>query len=85
MKAAKLATSPRLRRVLDLLERSGGWLTTRRIVREAHVCAVNSIVAELRANDCEIECRVKVLSTGARRHQYRLASAPEGWRERTDG
>lgn len=44
--AASLA-SPRLRRVLDLL-RDGKPRTTRQIVRQARVMAVNACVSELR-------------------------------------
>lgn len=36
---------------------SGQPKTTRQIIREAGVCAVNSIVAELRANGIVITCR----------------------------
>jgi len=54
MHAAPL-TSPRLRRVLQVL-RDGRPHTTREIVRRAHVVAVNSCIAELRANGAEILC-----------------------------
>ena len=61
MHAASLARSPRLQRVhaflLDGKERS-----TRSIVVGAHVCAVNSCIAELRAppNNAVIECRTAI-------------------------
>ena len=48
-------TSPRLSRVLAVL-RDGRPHTTREIVRRAHVVAVNSCIAELRANGAEIFC-----------------------------
>ena len=48
-------TSARLQRVLAVL-RDGRSHTTREIVRAARVCAVNSCIAELRANGCEITC-----------------------------
>ncbi|WP_210879197.1 helix-turn-helix domain-containing protein [Roseovarius autotrophicus] len=48
-------TSPRLQRVLAVL-RDGRPHTTREIVRRAHVVAVNSCIAELRANGAEILC-----------------------------
>lgn len=54
MKHASLA-SPRLQRVLALLK-DGKPHTTREIVRKAHVVAVNSCIAELRANGAEILC-----------------------------
>ena len=56
LKAAHLATSPRLQRVADLLA-DGREHATMEIVQAAQVCAVNSIVAELRANGLEILCR----------------------------
>lgn len=56
MKAAHLATSPRLQRVAELLA-DGREHTTLEIVQAAQVCAVNSIVSELRANGLQILCR----------------------------
>ena len=55
MHSAKLETSQRLQRTLAVLKQ--GKATTRQIIRKAHVCAVNSIIAELRANGIRIECR----------------------------
>lgn len=55
MHAARLEASPRLQRVLDVLM-TGRDLTTLDIVVEAGVCAVNSCVAELRANGYDIRC-----------------------------
>ena len=72
MKAARLDSSPRLRRVLDFL-----WdmkeHTTRDIVVGAHVCAVNSCVSELRANGFNVTCRQEVVG-GQRCWIYKLAS-----------
>lgn len=56
MHAADLAHSPRLQRVADLLT-DGQEHSTMEIIHAAQVCAVNSIVAELRANGLEIVCR----------------------------
>ena len=56
MKAARLASSERLQRVDDLLE-DGYEHSTREILLQAKVCAVNSIIAELRANGRKILCR----------------------------
>lgn len=56
MHAASLDRSPRLQRVHDLLK-DGAERSTMDIMLNAQVCAVNSIVAELRANGAEIECR----------------------------
>lgn len=57
MHFAKLRTSKRLQRVLGLLA-SGREYSTRDIIVGANVCAVNSIVAELRRNGIAITCRV---------------------------
>lgn len=56
MKAARLDTSARLQRVDSLLA-SGGEYTTLEIISHCGVCAVNSIIAELRANGRNIRCR----------------------------
>jgi hypothetical protein len=57
MHAARIEKSGRLRRVLELLrEKRSEGATTRDIIDVAHVCAVNSIVSELRANGFRIEC-----------------------------
>ena len=70
MHAARLDRSDRLRRVLDVLKDRKPH-STRTIAGEANVCAVNSIVAELRANGYKIECyRV------GRLWYYRLEEAP---------
>lgn len=58
MKAAKLASSPRLQRVYALLS-DGRPHTTRDIVTGAHVCAVNSCIAELRENGVPVHCERK--------------------------
>lgn len=72
MNAARLDSSPRLRRVLDFLSDLREH-TTRDIVVGAHVCAVNSCVAELRANGFDIACRQEMVQ-GQRLWIYRLAS-----------
>lgn len=56
MKSAKLNTSRRLQRVLAVLA-DGQEHSTRDIVYEADVCAVNSIISELRANGVTITCK----------------------------
>ncbi|TQV63942.1 MAG: hypothetical protein FNT29_06075 [Halothiobacillaceae bacterium] len=60
MKAAKLETSDRLKRVHDLLKR-GGEYSTMQIVQQAQVCAVNSIAAELRVNGVPVKSRLEVV------------------------
>lgn len=65
--------SARLQRVLNVLRIAGrDGMTTAEIIHEAHVCAVNSAVAELRANEYEISCECE--SRGVFR--YRLISEP---------
>ena len=56
MHAASVSSSKRLQRVLAVLE-DGLEHTTYEIVHQAQVCAVNSIVAELRVNGLNIRCQ----------------------------
>jgi len=56
MKAAKLENSDRLQRV-DRLLNTGLEFSTREIAQFAHVCAVNSIIGELRENGRDIMCQ----------------------------
>ena len=74
MHAARLAESPRLQRTLAVLA-DGREHTTRDILTAARVCAVNSIVAELRANGHHITCRQQVTDDG-RVWLYRLEGGP---------
>ncbi len=55
MRAARLARSARLRRVHALLL---DWQphSTLEIINQAQVCAVNSVIAELRQNGMQINC-----------------------------
>ena len=55
MNSAKLNNSPRLQRVLQVLS-TGREYSTLDIIRRARVCAVNSIVSELRDNGVDIHC-----------------------------
>ena len=55
MNNARLSKSLRLQRVFNVLL-DGQEHTTRDLIRKAHVCAVNSIAAELRANGIIINC-----------------------------
>ena len=54
--AATLEGSERLQRVAYLLSDYREY-TTRQIVKQADVCAVNTIVQELRENGLKIACR----------------------------
>jgi len=55
MNAASLETSKRLKRLFRFLK-DGKEHTTLEIVQGARVCAVNSAVAELRANGVDVAC-----------------------------
>lgn len=56
MHAARLDHSDRLQRVRTLLA-DGVPRTTLEIIHGAHVCAVNSIAAELRHNGVAVACQ----------------------------
>ncbi|MEO1750703.1 hypothetical protein [Thiofaba sp. EF100] len=70
--AAKMDNSPRLQRVAELLA-DGRWYSTLDIIVGAGVCAVNSCVAELRANGIPVDCR----RVGKDRFEYRRADVGE--------
>lgn len=72
MRAARIERSSRLQRVAELLS-DGRWYSTLDIIVGAGVCAVNSCVAELRANGLEIACR----RVGKERFEYRLIRAAD--------
>ncbi|APE43623.1 hypothetical protein BOO69_09510 [Sulfitobacter alexandrii] len=76
MHHGKLSTSPRLRRALRALQHAKGELSTRDLAEQADICAVNSTIAELRANGAEITCRQEV-KDGQRRFYYTLTKSPE--------
>lgn len=69
-------TSPRLQRVIAHLK-DGRWHTTRDILRAADVCAVNTVVSELRANGCDIKCK-RLRIEGALRYAYKLINHESG-------
>lgn len=76
MNAARLSTSPRLRRALWALREAGGEISTFELSRKAAICAVNSVVAELRANGCDIVCAQRC-EGGERRFYYTLKAEPK--------
>lgn len=78
MRYGRLATSARLMRALRALQRADGALSTLELARRARVCAVNSVVAELRANGAEITCRIDT-SSGKKRWMYTLTKSPKGY------
>ena len=71
MHAARLERSDRLRRVHELLS-DGQPRSTFEIVQDAGVCAVNSIIAELRDGGAVIECRQATAWSGKRIWLYRM-------------
>lgn len=73
MNYANVEKSPRLQRTLRVL-RAGGWHSTRALMRAADICAVNSVVAELRANGFAIDTRC----VGRGRYEYQLTTADGG-------
>lgn len=73
MHNAKLENSERLQRVLRFLS-DGRPRSTREIIHGAGVCAVNSIISELRANGLEITCRCADGRQGI--YEYILVSPP---------
>ena len=65
-----------LRRALAELRAAGGEISTWDLSRRAGICAVNSVIAELRAHGFEIDCRQEVRE-GRRRFFYTLLKEPE--------
>jgi hypothetical protein len=63
------ATSPRLRRALAALREYPAGLTTRQWLRKAHICAVNSVAAELRAQGYPVLCTPE-----GKLYRYRLVT-----------
>lgn len=68
MHNAKLEKSARLQRVLGLLR--NGPKTTMEIQRRANVCAVGTIISEIRANSIPVKC--ECIRKGV--YQYSLES-----------
>ena len=69
IRAANLKSSDRLGRVCRYLQ-DGKWHGTWEIIHACDVCAVNTVIAELRENGLRIETRCK----GLGQYQYRLSS-----------
>ena len=70
MHYGRIERSPRLQRVREVL-RDCRWHSTRQIMAEANVCAVNSCISELRANGFQIDCEHR-MQDGHRLFYYRL-------------
>lgn len=76
MHHGRLATSPRLQRALRALKKARGRISTRELIEAADICAVNSVIAELRANGADILCEQEA-KDGQRKFYYTLLKAPE--------
>lgn len=71
--AANPAKSRRLGSVLEFLSRRGAdGATTREIIEICKVCAVNSIIAELREAGHVISCKTRLDAGGGRVARYKL-------------
>lgn len=77
MHAARLDSSPRLQRTLEVIRAHPGGCTTLELVLLTGSCAVHSDVAELRAepNKIPISCRYERTVNGRRVYRYRLEEA----------
>lgn len=76
MNHARLIKSARLKRVHKLLS-DGKWHSTWEIIQRAKVAAVNSCVAELRANGAVIETEVRIDGPELeRRWFYKMTKGP---------
>jgi hypothetical protein len=73
MNYARLESSPRLQRTLKFLRRNRRWVSTREIIHGADVCAVNSIISELRANKFLIPKRCRGRGVYEYRYEGRVA------------
>ena len=73
IRAARIQRSNRLLKVLHFLQTRGAQgASTREIIEKCDVCAVNSIIAEIRANGYPISCSTKLSATGSRIATYVL-------------
>jgi len=72
--AARIDHSPRQQRTLAALRANRAGLTTAEVIRAAGVCAVNSIMDELREQGFPISTSREV-QDGARVWRYRLEEA----------
>lgn len=81
MKHRKLGTNATLQRVLKVLRiarsQGDGSITTMQISKRAKILAVNSVMAELRENGCQISCEQRRDADGKPRWHYRLEKEPK--------
>ena len=69
--AARLASSPRLKRLREALG-DGGWHSTWELMQATRNLAVGTSVSELRANGLDVACRTAKDEGGRTIYQYRL-------------
>lgn len=68
---AKLENSPRLQRVLKVLQ-GGGWYSTMEIATRSRNVATSTSISELKSNGIKIERRRESKKDGTQVHYYRL-------------
>lgn len=66
---AKVENSPRLQRILRVLA-DGAEHSTRNIITDANVCAVNTAISELRRNGYTIAAKSKGIRDGSHVYTY---------------
>ncbi|MEM6726914.1 MAG: helix-turn-helix domain-containing protein [Pseudomonadota bacterium] len=76
MHHARLASSPRLQRVLAILRDADGEVSSLEIAVQAQTVAASTCISELRANGCEISSRLETQPDGSRRWFYTLLKGP---------
>lgn len=80
MKHRKLSKNATLQKVFRYLKgakgRGDGTVTTRDIIIRTGVCAVNSVIGELRENGCVISCEQRRDENGKPHWHYRLEKEP---------
>lgn len=78
MHFSKLATSPRLQRLLRVLQDADGELTSLELLQRAKLATLTAAISELRANGAEINCRAE-WRDGQNVYLYTLIKSPENW------
>jgi hypothetical protein len=76
MHHARIEYSDRLQRTLRVLQEADGEISTYELTRRAKICALSSVISELRENGAVITCR-QVVENGQRRFFYTLIKSPE--------
>ena len=77
MHAARLSTSPRLKRTLRVLQRANGEISSLELLLRARIANVSATISELRQNGAAITCRQTTDNRGARVWLYTLHKSPD--------